>query len=831
MKFFLKLIFIYLSILPFKGYAQACADDYSDITANQFLCGNYGDANGNSNWNWEIKPTDADFCKHWYARTSSISTKLTTMGSPFVNPPTSALDIISQNEDYTRAKGWELLQRDFGCTHVTAYPYFVLYNKYTGLIRVFIYKTETPDGFTSMLVTMEPTMPAPYPATTSLGDELVGSPEAFRNANLSEKYGKKVISVTEQGGATRWNVAEFNPGFDPNIQDGIYSGAGLKFTIYGVLTNEMKAVIKGRSVTGTNPSLYSFSYVPKTAPTSGNGQTYDFSALGEKFSKFSKSLTEVRNVAKTFADRVKDNVSQANPAENSLEDKIKKEATEVSNNSNDDFNFLKFLGDATSGLASGTGSAGTLLKFVGEMIGLFSGGSSNKPASMPTYTSYDMELNGTLTAKTVQQSFILRVPGTIQINNDNATYYKCPLGLVNIKNTPKADSILYTRGHASRVSYCCISTDRSEYLSYRIKNDLQVSYNSADLDLVSIQGAIVGQVLPDANGNASYDLFKQNVRIEDPNAYYYLVTDYNFMRPDLESGRLQVTTFDTEKKLHTFQTPYVNIECVNGLAFNARKETKVWFRLKAVLKKKNDPENKPIVYIQDYNIDVFQGTMDPYLRERHYTRYSWQYPLPYSNYTENPTYISDKLITGITYNQATEEKADNSISTQADVDVIVPAGQSVTYRSGSIIELQNGFDAQPGSEFEATLNTYGYNITCGSPIIEAYQYTGNCYNNAISGLRKVTNSTKTTNETIGPELLNIYPVPTNGKLFIDGIKTNGFTSITILDQSGRAVKEVRSPSFDDGRIDLDVSMLSNGVYFVKIQTLAQTITRKIVVSK
>lgn len=834
MKQFLKLIFVYLSILPFTGYSQTCADDYSDITVNQFVCGNYGDANGNSNWNWEIKPADPNFCKHWYARTSSISTKLTTMGSPFVNAPTAALDMISQSEDYTRAKGWELLQRDFGCTHVTAYPYFVLYNKYTGLIRVYIYKTETPDGFSSMLVTMEPTTPAPYPATTSLGDSLAGTPEAFLNSNQSGKYGKQVVSVTEQGGFTRWTVAEFNPGFDPNIQSGVYSGAGLKFTIYGVVTNDMKAVIKGRSVSGSDPSLYSFSYVPKKAPTSGNnGQTYDFSGLGDKFSKFSKSLTEVRNVAKTFADRVKQNVSQTNPALTSLEGRVLLDAATVSNNSNNDQDFLKMLGNATTGLATATGSAGTILKFVGEMIGLFSGGSSTKPASMPTYTSYDMELQGTLTAKTVQQSFIIRVPGSIQNDNYNASYYKCPLGIFNIKNTPQADSVIYTRVYAAQYSYCCLGTSKADYVSYKMRNNLDVSFNSgAGLDLVSVQAAIVGQVLPDANNNASYDLLAPNFYQRDDNEYYYLQWNYNFMRPDLEAGRLLLTTYDTEKKLHTFQTPYVNIECINGLAFNARKETRVWLRVKAVLKKKNDPDNTPILYIRDYNIDAYQGYFDDYYRNRHKLVYSSSTPLPYVNYTEYPTFHSDVLVTGITYNQQTEVKADNNVTTQDGVDVIVPNGQTVTYKAGSSIDLQDGFDAQAGSEFDATINTFGFNITCGTPSTEAYQYNGNCYNNAVSALRTTTNTTKPANETPGAEELKVYPIPTSAKLVIDGIKNNSNAIITILDQSGRSVKEIRSAAAESqGHLELDVSSLSNGVYFIKIQTLTQTTTRKIVVSK
>jgi hypothetical protein len=830
MKKLLMLTIAWLCMLSYKGYAQNCADDFTDITQNQFVCSSYGDANGNSNWNWEIKPTDPNFCKHWCARTSSISTKLTTMGSPFVNSPTTSLDAIAISEDYTRAKGWELIQRDFGCTHNTAYPYFVLYNKYTSLIRVYIYKTETQEGFTSMLVTMEPTTSAPYPATTSLGDTLAGTPEAFLNSNQSKKYGKQVVSVTEQGGFTRWTVAEFNPGFDPNIQNGVYAGAGLKFTIYGVVTNDMKAVIKGRSVSGSDPSLYSFSYVPKKAPTSANsGQTYDFSGLGDKYSKFSKSLTEMRNVTKTFADRVKQNVSQQSPSLTSLEGRVMLDAGIASDNSNNDQDFLKMLGKATDGLTTATGSAGTILKFVGEMIGLFSGGSSTKPASMPTYTSYDMELQGTLTAKTVQESFIIRVPGSIQNDNNNASYYKCPLGLVNIKNIPKADMITYTRVDAYKRALNFDEVSKSDYLSLRMKNDLGVSYNSNELDLVSIQAAVVGRVRPNSNGAASYDLFKKTVRVDNPNDLYYAVRDFNFMRPDLETGRMQIATYDTEKKLHTFQTKYVNIECLNGLTFNARKETDVFLRVKAILKRKNDPDNAPIYYIRDYEIDINPVTIDPVLQQRHNSLFSWQYALPYSNYIESPTYVSDVLIHSIVYNNPTEIKADNSITTENEVDVKVPDGQSVSYKTGAVIDLNPGFEAEVGSDFEASINTYGYNITCGTPNIEAFQFNGSCFNTTASGLRTVT---KSNTQNFTSDIISVYPIPTNGQLVITGIYNSNNAIITILDQSGRTIREIRAASYEtSGQINLDVSTLQNGVYFVKIQTGTQTITKKIVISK
>src|SRR4051794_39828443 len=116
MKRYCLALLLCVSCLFQKGFGQ-CADVFTDINANSAVCGIYGDGNGNSNWNWEITDkTNSSYCNMWYSRTSSISTKLTAMGSPFVDASTSALDLISQAQDFTRAKGWELVRRDFGCS-------------------------------------------------------------------------------------------------------------------------------------------------------------------------------------------------------------------------------------------------------------------------------------------------------------------------------------------------------------------------------------------------------------------------------------------------------------------------------------------------------------------------------------------------------------------------------------------------------------------------------------------------------------------------------------------------------------------------------------------
>lgn len=850
MKKYFKFILLGFGFIYFKGYSQSCSS--VNLADNPYICGTYGDANGVvGNWDWEVQPDDQDrFCKTWQARTQSNNT-LTVMGSPFSNPSNAALVLITQNKDYTRAKGWELLNRDFGCSHQTIYPYFVLYNKYSGLIRVYIYganSTEYSGVLLQVTANSGATINSKYPATLSGSDVPITAPDKYLSPDQDPQsvLANTMLVVSDPGGTNRWSVSEFNAGFDPFIEDPRYSGSFLGITIYGLDKSELTANITGTSTTsGTPPTpVTNVSYVPKSPVPQTIPSGQKITAEGEKFVKFGKTVTEVRDGINAAATKVFNSIDGSifDPQfQKTIKGQIKGFAFNVEGLTSSTSDFGKLLGN----LGSALGAAGEVLNFVGGVIGLFSGGSGT-PAAAPTYTTYNLQLNGSITTKTVLGTFALLVPGTIQTDPiNNATYYRCPLGIFNIDETPVLDSVGYERitvyeyrpfpdGTLPSPTYT--STQKENFVSYRLQKNLAVSFNSgAGLELVSAQAAIVGDVLPKSDGTAAYDLLEDYSETRFPygglNSYIGMRYSFNYMLPDLQSGTLEVTTYDPDNKLHTFQTPYYDIGCLNGITFNVRAETKVYLRVKAILKKKNDPDNTPIYYIQDYKIKTAEGQMDETLRQNLANWYSYQFPTPYTNSSEIPLYsVVDKVINNTTYNSSTEEIADNSISTENSV--VIPAGQSVTFKTGYEIDLEDGFEAEQGSEFDAVLKKSQISLACSAPQIDPFVATqngGSCYNTAVSALRIATTPEK-------PETpdgtLKVYPVPTNGKLIIKGIDDTKNAVITILDQSGRTVREIRPASSEAAnRLDLNVSTLQNGVYFIKIQTLTQTTTQKIIVIK
>ncbi|MCZ7609423.1 MAG: hypothetical protein M5U17_04595 [Ignavibacterium sp.] len=94
------------------------------------------DPNNDPNWNWLLEPAytlyHTDFPVGQYISPTS----------PFLQPGMGAGVYDNRQED-----GWLLLMRDFGTpTRQTSLPFFILYNKYQGILRIFVY-TRMPATF------------------------------------------------------------------------------------------------------------------------------------------------------------------------------------------------------------------------------------------------------------------------------------------------------------------------------------------------------------------------------------------------------------------------------------------------------------------------------------------------------------------------------------------------------------------------------------------------------------------------------------------------------------------------------------------------------------
>lgn len=78
------------------------------------------------------------------------------------------------------------------------------------------------------------------------------------------------------------------------------------------------------------------------------------------------------------------------------------------------------------------------------------------------------------------------------------------------------------------------------------------------------------------------------------------------------------------------------------------------------------------------------------------------------------------------------------------------------------------------------------------------------------------------------ELLTVYPNPSSTILFIGYSMFNGAIPVQITDVTGQEIINVQMTS---PQLQVDISGLSNGIYFVNVQTANGMLTKKIVVQR
>jgi len=80
----------------------------------------------------------------------------------------------------------------------------------------------------------------------------------------------------------------------------------------------------------------------------------------------------------------------------------------------------------------------------------------------------------------------------------------------------------------------------------------------------------------------------------------------------------------------------------------------------------------------------------------------------------------------------------------------------------------------------------------------------------------------------------VYPNPSRGKVRVGyQLAAKSQATVSVFNIEGRIVKQINftSANAPSGNIDMDVSDLSNGTYFVKIKSGNQSVTQKLIIEK
>jgi hypothetical protein len=103
--------------------------------------------------------------------------------------------------------------------------------------------------------------------------------------------------------------------------------------------------------------------------------------------------------------------------------------------------------------------------------------------------------------------------------------------------------------------------------------------------------------------------------------------------------------------------------------------------------------------------------------------------------------------------------------------------------------------------------------------------------NAYAAIKKTIQTLGLSGELQEGVLLNIYPNPTNGKLYID-IESNQskILDVVVMDLNGKKLKEQNWNTGNESSLVLDLEGLQEAIYLVQIKSDTGIITRRIIVS-
>lgn len=126
--------------------------------------------------------------------------------------------------DFLSADGWELVYNVFNTTALPDNPFFVLYNKYRGLVRIYVY-VNTGSFTTSSYVTSGLNL-APNAINSSLLNYVS---QDIVDVSSPQTVSTKIEPTQIASGV--WYASQYEMAYDPNISSSTYQQLGLNWTL------------------------------------------------------------------------------------------------------------------------------------------------------------------------------------------------------------------------------------------------------------------------------------------------------------------------------------------------------------------------------------------------------------------------------------------------------------------------------------------------------------------------------------------------------------------------------------------------------------------------
>jgi hypothetical protein len=418
----------------------------------------------------------------WLWHPTASSTNPSNLISPFYQDPSqiNVGHLSHQNPDNKVANGWELITYRLGTEYKDAspgnpplvlgegFPLIMLYNKFTGTIRVFVYVLHSNAALPNLATGWQT-------ALLRIRYYKSNDIEYKMNANLSLNNGKvnaldawlgndtlmqaNTLMVGEEGD---WVMADFQTMYDPCVCH-----------FKSAVVVDMKLIQKSQVI------------------LSGRVDTDE-----EKYADVQGKGSSTQNV-NTY-DQVKGTIVKVNESVKSITETAKGvgEFTSLLFKTKDDFEVptLANLFSSTEQAAIVSSLTGAV-PYIGAAIGLIDffiagGKKETSESTLPTIIHADIKVNGNIITEDISTPYTVTTPGS-KINNLNSLYqpmYNEALGVFNLVETPVLEYVEYK----DRTIEGPDILTPPIVIQYKQKNDIKYVVNPASgLEVESIEAAYV----------------------------------------------------------------------------------------------------------------------------------------------------------------------------------------------------------------------------------------------------------------------------------------------------------------------------------------------------
>ena len=747
-----------------------------------------------SGWDW-TDPNPA----HWQVRNSE-GTLDYDIPPPFTNTNNSHLMAeIEEKGDYTQAKGWELLWANLTRP---SYPCFILYNRHRSIVRAFFYKNDAT-AYNHTMVTLS-FVYSDNPAVLSFGNEYQSSTIAYRDT--ASVGNNDMISVVIPLAHGCWGAADFPVMLDNYIEDTDYQGKRWRFNLYGC--NSEKIDLSGAA--GTNQEevkkILSGQYTmtsPKTAVQPNNNFAAEYAKIHKPIKDIKGFLDEMKSSAEAIKKQDKPPQFLADYSDAIL-------------GLGDVFSFASAVVSVSSGVSA-------VLGFINAITGIFGSSNSTPPAATTQY----IQLSGTITGMYLLPPVELTIPGTggnyFPSNTWNPTKpFNCPMGLVNLQNTPTIQSSSYYRyGMDDTNLYTTVPDSDGKFIIHKNYNlpGYELWYATKDYVLEGYTGKFKkykfdGNVIlttqtiagleplkeedvllaivckPNGKSNGTPSNTKYNVQDQYIAKLQFfnpqgVSKNFNLENPvynALIEGKFIIHKFDEESGEVYFGTPWMEVDKLKDVVLEVPEDTDV--KLAVFAKFYSTYYDEPIIFKAMYNLKEIPNTLTRISGTNEYNFLFSDYYNPYSKLTLNTT--------------------KNNLNT------------------ATVIEMTEGFVGNEGFIAETIPVTKG--LVNGNTVINEVNFP--CGSSPFPA-KRVDGEFET--EEIAEQSPVFYPNPTRGIVYIETKSEDLLQTISVFAANGQQLQHYENLNATNGEIDL--SELNDGMYIITLKAGNKNYSNKIILQK